>query len=59
MENLVLLVNLVGLAVQYARFFAGAARFTAVENWTVRCLPLYALWFAAAAFLFPVVFGLA
>ena len=58
-ENLVLLVNIVGLAVQYMRVFAGKARFTAVENWTVRCLPLYAAWLAVVAFLFPVLFGYA
>jgi hypothetical protein len=58
-ENIVLLVNLGGLAVQYARWFAGAARFSAVENWTVRCLPLYAAWLAVVTFLFPVLFGYA
>ncbi len=58
-ENVVLLVNLGGLAVQYVRWFAGAARFSAVENWTVRCLPLYAVWLAVVTFLFPVLFGYA
>jgi hypothetical protein len=58
-ENLVLLVNIVGLAVQYIRTFAGKARFSAVENWTVRCLPLYAVWLAVVAFLFPALFGYA
>jgi len=58
-ENLLLLVNLVGLAVQYVRYFARAAPFSAVENWTARCLPLYGAWLAVVAFLFPVLFGYA
>ncbi len=58
-ENIVLLVNLGGLAVQYARWFLRKAQFSAVENWTVRCLPLYAAWLAVVTFLFPVLFGYA
>ena len=56
-ENLLLLANLLGLAVQYARFFARRASFAEVENWTVRFLPVYAVWLAAVVFLFPVLFG--
>jgi hypothetical protein len=55
-ENLLLLVNLLGLAAQYARFYANRARFSAVENWTVRYLPAYFAWFAVVTFLFPAIF---
>jgi hypothetical protein len=56
-ENLLLLGSLVGLAVQYARFFAARVRFPVVENWTARCLPVFAGWLAVVVFLFPVLFG--
>jgi hypothetical protein len=55
-ENLLLLGTLAGLAVQYVRFFAGRARFPEVENWTARCLPVFAGWLAVVVFLFPVLF---
>jgi len=58
-ENLLLLANLLGLAVQYGRFFANRVRFPEVENWTVRLLPLYGAWLAVVVFLFPVLFGYA
>jgi hypothetical protein len=56
-ENVLFLLNLVGLAVQYVRFFARRTGFAQVENWTVRYLPVYAAWLAAVVFLFPVIFG--
>jgi hypothetical protein len=56
-ENILLLANLIGLAVQYARFFAKRAQFFVVENWTVRYLPVYAVWLAVVVFLFPVLFS--
>ena len=58
-ENLLLLVNLLGLAWAYARFFARRAPFSAVENWTARYLPAYLGWLAVVVFLFPVIFGYA
>ena len=57
--NLLLLANLLGLGVQYARFFARRVPFPSVENWTVRFLPAYLAWFGVVAFLFPLVFRFA
>ncbi len=55
-ENIILLANLLGLAFQYIRYFAGRARHAAVENWTAHFLGVYFIWFATVVFLFPVIF---
>jgi hypothetical protein len=58
-ENIILLANLLGLAFQYIRFYAGRARHAAVENWTAYFLDVYFIWFAVVVFLFPVIFRFA
>ena len=56
-ENLVLLVNLAGLAVLYIRFFLGKAGFKRLVAWQTAYLPVYAGWAAVVVLLFPVFFG--
>jgi len=56
-ENLILLANLGGSAVLYARFLAGRAGFSALERWQTAFLPVYAAWAWVVVVLFPPVFG--
>lgn len=56
-ENLVLLVNLAGLAVCYVRYFLKKIEFAALEKWQTNYLAVYLVWAAIVAFGFPIVFG--
>jgi hypothetical protein len=56
-ENLILLANLGGAAVLYARFLAGRVAFSALERWQTAFLPVYALWAWVVVVLFPPAFG--
>jgi hypothetical protein len=56
-ENLILLVNLGGAAVLYARFLGGRATLTQMERWQTGFLPVYALWAAIVVVVFPLAFG--
>jgi hypothetical protein len=55
-ENIILLVNLAGSAVLYARFVAGRAPFAALERWQTAYLPVYAVWASVVVVIFPFVF---
>jgi hypothetical protein len=56
-ENLILLANLAGAAVLYARFLWSRAGFAPLERWQTAYLPLYAIWAAIVAVVFPLMFG--
>jgi hypothetical protein len=56
-ENLILLVNLAGSAWLYARFLRDRGSFAALERWQIVYLPVYAVWAAVVAIIFPPVFG--
>lgn len=56
-ENLVLLVNLAGSALLYARFLRGEVPFARLLHWQTTYLYVLAGWAAAVAFLFPLLFG--
>lgn len=56
-ENLILLINLGGLAWLYARFFLKRIDFITIENWQTTYLYVYAVWLAIVAFIFPIVFS--
>jgi hypothetical protein len=56
-ENLILLINLTGLAWLYGRFFLKKTDFIKIENWQTTYLYVYAVWLAIVAFIFPIVFG--
>lgn len=56
-ENLILLVNLAGLAWSYICYFRKSIDFTKIEKWQTAYLYVYAVWMAIVAFLFPIIFG--
>lgn len=56
-ENLILMVNLGGLAVLYPGFFRKKIEFSLLERWQTAYLNVYAAWMAVVAFAFPLVFG--
>jgi hypothetical protein len=55
--NLVLLVNLAGSAVLYARFLRGGRAFPRLWEWQMTYLYVVAGWAAVVALLFPLIFG--
>ena len=57
--NLILLVNLGWSAVMQLRFVRGRHDLAPVEGWHMRYLPVFALWAAVVAVVFPVLFGFA
>jgi hypothetical protein len=58
-ENLVLLVNLGGSAILYARFVRGGVPFSRLYDWQTAYLYALAAWAAVVAFVFPPLFGFA
>ncbi|MBU4440451.1 MAG: hypothetical protein KJ779_12860, partial [Firmicutes bacterium] len=56
-ENLILLVNLAGLAWLYCRFFLKKSDFIKIENWQTSYLYAYVVWLGIVAFVFPIAFG--
>lgn len=55
--NVILLVNLAGSAVLYARFLHGRGAFTDVERWQTNYIPIHAAWAAVVVVVFPPLFG--
>jgi hypothetical protein len=58
-ENVVLLVNLGGSALLYARFLRGSVAFSRLYEWQTSYLYILAAWAAVVAFLLPPLFGFA
>ena len=58
-ENVILLVNLGGSALLYARFLRGGVAFSRLYDWQTSYLYVLAAWAAVVAFLFPPLFGFA
>jgi hypothetical protein len=56
-ENVVLLANLGGAALLYARFLRGRVAFSRLSSWQTAYLYIFAGWAAVVAFLFPPLFG--
>jgi hypothetical protein len=56
-ENLILLVNLGGSAVLYARFLKQRGPLTPLERWQTGFLPVYAVWAWLVVMAFPPLFG--
>lgn len=56
-ENVILLVNLAWSAALYVRFLRGRAPFSDLERWQTGYLPVYAIWAAFVAIVFPPLFG--
>jgi hypothetical protein len=57
--NLVLLVDLAGLAVTTVRFLVGRGAFAAIERWQARYLPVLFAWAAVVVAAFPPLFAFA
>lgn len=57
--NLILLVNLTWAAVIFIRFIRGKTNFSTLEKWHTDYLPVFALWAAIVAIIFPILFGFA
>ena len=55
--NILLLVNLVLLGIGYVRFTFGRLTYQAIVDMQMRYLPLYAIWHALVAIVFPPLFG--
>jgi len=55
-ENLILMVNLGGLAIHYVRFFSKKIEFSILEKFQTTYFYAYAIWLAVVAFAFPLVF---
>jgi hypothetical protein len=58
-ENVILLINLGGSALLYARFLRGGVAFSRLYDWQTSYLYVLAAWAAVVAFLFPPLFGFA
>jgi hypothetical protein len=58
-ENVILLANLGGSVLLYARFLRGRSAFPRLLNWQTFYLYVFAAWAAVVAFLFPLLFGFA
>jgi len=56
-ENLILMINLSGLAWMYSLYFRKKIEFSKLENWQTKYLAVYFGWMAVVVFLFPILFG--
>jgi hypothetical protein len=56
-ENVILLVNLAWSAMLYVRFLRARGSFADLERWQTAYLPVYAVWAAIVAIVFPPLFG--
>jgi len=56
-ENILLMVNLGGLAWLYSSYFMKKIEFQRLENWQTNYLSLYFGWMAVVVFLLPIVFS--
>ena len=52
-ENILIFINLAGLALLFVRFFRGRIAFSDLERWQSWLLPLYALWLGLVGLGFP------
>ena len=55
-ENVILLVNLARATVLSVKFLGGKGSFASVERWQTGYLPVYAVWAAIVAVVFPLAF---
>ena len=56
-ENILLLINLVGLLWLYLKYFKGKIKFEKIEIFQTAYLTYYALWLAIVVFVFPIIFS--
>jgi hypothetical protein len=58
-ENVLVFVNLAGMAVLFVQYFRGKISFALLEKWQTGLLPYYALWLGFVALIFPLIFSFA
>lgn len=58
-ENILVFVNLSGMAVLFVQYLRGKVSFNRLEVWQTRLLPVYALWLGFVALVFPLIFSFA
>jgi hypothetical protein len=56
-ENIILLVNLTWTAWLYARLLSHRSSFARLERWQIAYLPVFSVWAAVVALVFPPLFG--
>ena len=56
-ENVLVFVNLTGMALLFVRFFRAEIPFSLLEKWQTRLLPVYALWLGLVGLVFPLIFS--
>ena len=56
-ENVLVFVNLIGMAILFVQFFRRKISFVLLEKWQTRLLPVYALWLGFVALVFPLIFS--
>jgi len=58
-ENVLVFINLLGMAILFVQFFRRKISFVIVEKWQTWLLPLYALWLGVVGLAFPLIFWFA
>jgi hypothetical protein len=56
-ENIILMINLGGLAWMYSLYFQKKIEFQKLENWQTKYLVVYLIWMGFVVFLLPLLFG--
>ena len=56
-ENVLVFVNLFGMAFLFVQFFRRKISFVLLEKWQTRLLPIYALWLGFVGLIFPLIFS--
>ncbi len=56
-ENVLVFVNLLGMAFLFVQFFRRKISFVLLEKWQTRLLPIYALWLGFVGLIFPLIFS--
>ena len=56
-ENVLVFVNLLGMAVLFVQLFRKKISFGLLEKWQARLLPVYALWLGFVGLIFPLIFS--
>ena len=56
-ENVLVFINLFGMAFLFVQLFRRKISFVLLEKWQTRLLPIYALWLGFVALAFPLIFS--
>jgi len=56
-ENVLVFINLLGMAILFVQFFRRKISFVLLEKWQTRLLPVYALWLGFVGLIFPLIFS--